>query len=143
MSSSFVGHIMHVQIKIIYLQSVHLYFVVKLIYHFYCLFFFFKTCVEIKSYGHCVLFFNVWLFYLLCILLARFPYGSYTLCTIRYVSSTIRYVYHRIQHVSYVIRYSSPTMQCATYSLHCTIRFSHDTIRFKYDTKTACFSNAF
>lgn len=130
MSSSFVGHIMHVQIEIIYLQSVHLYFVVKLIYHFYCFFVVFFTFVEIKSSGHFVLFFNVWLFYPLCILLAHFSYCSYTLCTIRYVSFTIRYVYHRIQHVSYVIRYSSPTMQCVSYSLHCTIRFSQDTIRF-------------
>lgn len=128
MSSSFVGHIMHVQIEIIYMQSVHLYVVVKLIYHFYC-FFFLNICRDKIIRSFC-LFFNVWLFYPLCILLAHFSYCSYTLCTIRYVSFTIRYVYHRIQHVSYVIRYSSPTMQCASYSLYCTIRFSQDTIRF-------------
>lgn len=112
-----------------------------------------QTKCRIKSSGHFVVFPHVILVITVCSLVctyrevkfslisyqfpACFSYGSYTLCTIRYVFHTMGYVFHPIRYVSHTIRCVSRTIRCASYTVRYgfrTVRYASRTILYASDT---------
>lgn len=127
---------MHVQIEIIYLQSVHLYFVVKLIYHFYCFFFFFYICRDKIFRSFCFIFQRMTVLsvmYLARTLFILFLYALYD--TLRFFHDTIRLSQDTTRFLCNTIQFPHYAMRFLFTALYNTFLAGYDTLLIRYENR--------